>query len=48
MLQCYKVTFAKFKNEQKAHMNMRNYLYIIYYIIINYYIIYNIKIHITI
>ncbi len=29
-------------------MNMRNYLYIIYYIIINYYIIYNIKIHITI
>ena len=29
-------------------MNMRNYLYIIYYIIIYYYIIYNIKIHITI
>ena len=29
-------------------MNMRNYLYIIYYIIIDYYIIYNIKIHITI
>jgi hypothetical protein len=48
MLQSYKVTFAKFKNEQKAQMNMRNYLYIIYYIIINYYIIYNIKIHITI